>query len=105
MRARRPHRPLDLLTRLAQAQVTTSVNAFDVLRPPNPGYASLIASIDVPTLLITSDSGIVTREQVQELQRLNPGLLTENIADAGHGIPYDQPEQTAAAIQNFVRRL
>jgi len=35
----------------------------------------------------------------------NPRLQIEQIADAGHGLPFDQPEQLARVVRRFVRSL
>jgi hypothetical protein len=37
-----------------------------------------------------------------ELQRLNPRLRVEQIQDAGHGVPYDQPEHFEAVVKSFL---
>ncbi len=45
---------------------------------------------------------VVSREVAAGLAQLNPGLWVEQIVDAGHGIPYDQPERLATAVQAFL---
>jgi N-formylmaleamate deformylase len=45
---------------------------------------------------------IISRETAQELQNLNPHLRVEQIQNAGHGIPYDQPENFEAAVRLFL---
>jgi pimeloyl-ACP methyl ester carboxylesterase len=79
------------------------LRAFDVLAPPNPDYRELVKSIEVPILLVIGDVGVVTLETAQELQRLNARVRIERIKDAGHGMPYDQPERLAAVVGTFLR--
>lgn len=80
------------------------MRAFEILTPPNPDYMQLINTLDVPTLLVVGDVGsVVTLEMAAELARLNPRLEVVQIEEAGHGIPYDQPERFSAVVQTFLR--
>ena len=69
----------------------------------NPGYQQLVSAIDVPILLVIADGGVVSLETASELQRLNSGPRVEVIADAGHGLQYDQPERFEAVVRGFLR--
>ena len=81
----------------------TRMSAFDVLTPPSPEYRQLVTTICVPILLIIGDIGaVVSLETARELQRLNPCVRVEQIRDAGHGVPYDQPERFEALIRSFL---
>jgi pimeloyl-ACP methyl ester carboxylesterase len=103
-RARHPHRPPEIIELQAEARLQTHIAAFDVLTPPNPAYRDVVSAIEVPTLLIIGDrSPVVTLEMAAELQHLNPRLRVEQVRDAGHGLPFDQPERLAAAILSFAR--
>ena len=105
-RARHPRRSSELLELMAEARLHTSLNAFEVLTPPNPDYRQLVSAIEVPTLLVIGDKGnVVSLETAAELRRLNPRLRVEQIRDAGHGLPYDQPERLAATVRSFLRSL
>lgn len=105
-RARHPRRSPEIIELLAGARLQTRMNAFEVLTPPNPEYRQLVSEIRVPILLVIGDAGaVVSIETAGELQALNPGLRVEQIQDAGHGLPYDQPERLAAAVRSFVRTL
>ncbi|HEY4392951.1 MAG TPA: alpha/beta hydrolase [Polyangia bacterium] len=105
-RARHPRRPAELLELQAEARLRTRLRAFDVLEPPNPDYRQLVSAIEVPSLLVIGDAGnVVTREAATELQTLNPRVRVEQIRDAGHGLPYDQPERLAAAVSSFLLSL
>jgi len=39
----------------------------------------------------------------RELQSLNPRVRVKQIQNAGHGVPYDQPERFAAVVRSFLR--
>jgi N-formylmaleamate deformylase len=61
-----------------------------------------VSTTYVPILLVIADNGVISRETAQELQNLNPHLRVEQIQNAGHGIPYDQPESFEAAVRLFL---
>jgi N-formylmaleamate deformylase len=105
LRARHPYRSSEFIELLAEARLQTRINAFDVLRPPNPEYHELISVISVPVLLVTGDKGVVSLEMARALQNLNPRLHVEQIQDAGHGLPYDQPTRFEAVVRSFLRSL
>lgn len=102
LQARHPHRSREILEHLAAARLQTSPNAFEVLTPPNPDYRALVAAIRVPTLIILGDTPVVSMETARELQALNPLVQIEQIANAGHGLHYDQPERFAAVVHSFL---
>jgi N-formylmaleamate deformylase len=98
-----PLRSQELIEFLVNARLQTCVSAFEVLTPPNPDCRDLISAIKVPTLLLVGERGVVSREISRELLDLQPSLTCEVIPDAGHGLPYDQPQQLGAAILLFLR--
>ena len=102
-RARHPGRSSELLEIFAEARLQTRMSAFDVLTPPNPEYRELVRAIDVPSLLIIGDDPVVSLETAMELQTSNPRLRVEQIRDAGHAVPYDQPESFEAVVRSFLR--
>lgn len=105
-RARHPHRSTEFIERLAEARLHTRTGAFDVLTPPNPEYRELVRAIHVPILLVIGDNGaVVSLETSRELKELNPRLRVEQIQDAGHGLPYDQPDRFEAVVRSFLRSL
>ncbi|GMU00230.1 alpha/beta hydrolase [Corallococcus caeni] len=105
-RARQPHRSPELIEHLAEARLKTRMEALDVLTPPNPGYREVVSAIEVPTLLVIGDSSpVVTFELATELRGLNPRVRIEEVQDAGHGLPYDQPERLAEGVASFLREL
>ena len=60
----------------------------------------------VPILLIIGDNGaVVSLETAQELQKLNTHLRVEQIQNAGHEVPYDQPERFEAVVRSFLRSV
>jgi N-formylmaleamate deformylase len=104
-RARHTHRSSEIVELLAEARLQTRMSAFDVLTPPNPDYRQLMSTIDVPSLLVIGDAPVVSLDTAMELQRLNPHLSVEQIQDAGHGVPYDQPERFQAVVRSFLRSI
>ena len=104
-RTRHPQRSSELLELLARARLQTSMNAFEVLTPPYPDYRQLVRSIDVPTLLVIAENGVVSSEVAAELQCVNPKFQVEKISKAGHGLHYDQPECFAAIVKSFLKTV
>ena len=103
--ARQTHRSPKVVELQVEARMRTSLAAFDVLRPPNPPYRALVGRLDVPTLLVIGDRPVVTPDMAMELCELNTRLRVEQVAGAGHGLPFDQPEQLARSILAFAREL
>lgn len=106
MKTRPRPRSSEMIELLAQARFQTSIRAFEVLKPPNPDYMQLIKSLDIPSLLVIGDVGsIVSHEMAIELALLNQHVQVAQIKEAGHGIPYDQPEHFSAVVQTFLHSL
>jgi N-formylmaleamate deformylase len=104
-RARHPQRSPELLELLARARLQTSLRAFEVLKQPYPDYWQLVRSIDVPTLLVIGEQGVVSSELAVELQGANPKIQVQKISNVGHGLHYDQPERFAAIVRAFLGSL
>jgi N-formylmaleamate deformylase len=104
-RVRHAQRRPELLDLVTEARLKTRIAAFAVLAPPNPEYRQLVSTIGVPILLVIADNGIVSLETAPQLQNINPRLRVEQIHDAGHGVPYDQPERFEAVVRLFLRSL
>lgn len=102
-RHKRTHRSLDILELLARARHQTSLNAFQVLTPPYPDYRKLVSAIEVPSLLVIGETGIVSLSVAEELRNLNPRLQIEKIAGVGHGLHYDRPKRFASIVKSFLR--
>jgi len=98
-------RSSDTIELIARARLQTSMAAFDVLTPPNPDYKQLVSAIDVPSLLVIGDKGVVSSVVAEELQRLNPRFQVDQIPEVGHGLYYDQPEHFAAVVGSFIRSI
>ncbi len=73
-----------------------------MLTPPNPDYMLLVRAIDVPSLLVSGEKGVVSSVVAEELQRLNPGYKVDQIPDAGHGLHYDIPGRFVAIVRSFI---
>lgn len=105
LRTRHPRRALPTVEAMAQARLETRLGAFEVLRPPNPDFRRIMASIEVPILLVTAEAGLVSPELAAELQGLNHRVRAALIEQAGHGLIYDQPSQFSAIAQSFLRSM
>jgi N-formylmaleamate deformylase len=106
LRSRYSHRSQELIELLVQSRFQTSIHAFEVLTPPNPDYAQLIKTLDVPLLLIFGDVGsVVSPALATELAALNQHLEVVQLAESGHGVPYDQPERFSTVVQTFLRSV
>ncbi|WP_143305568.1 alpha/beta fold hydrolase [Chitinophaga vietnamensis] len=104
-RTRHPQRSQENLTLFARARLQTSMAAFEVLRPPNPDYEELVRKINIPSLLISGDKGVVSADVAAALQNLNASLQVELIPEAGHSLHVDQPQRFAAIIKTFLASL
>ncbi|MBL4937876.1 alpha/beta hydrolase [Clostridium sp. YIM B02515] len=104
-RNRHPNRSEETLEIFARARLQTSMAAFDVLTPPNPDYKMLVSAIEVPSLIVFGDKGVVSSVIAEELQRLNPRLQAEQIREAGHSVHLDQLERFAAVVESFIRSI
>lgn len=105
-RLRRSHRPQEIIELLVEARFQTSIRAFEILTPPTPDYIQLINMLDIPSLLVIGGVGSVVSPKVAaELAGLNPHLKVVQIAETGHGIPYDQPDRLSAIVQTFLSSL
>ncbi|HUJ57551.1 MAG TPA: alpha/beta hydrolase [Kofleriaceae bacterium] len=105
IRARHPHRSPEIAELLADARQQARLGAFDVLASPDPNHRELVSAIDIPSLLVIGDRPVVTLEMASELRTLNPRVRIAQIQDAGHGLPFDQPERLAAVVASFLREL
>lgn len=106
MLIRHSRRSREIIELFAQARFQTSMRAFEVLTPPNPDYMELINALDVPSLLVIGDvNSVVSFELATELAGLNQHLEIVQIAEAGHGVPYDQPERFSAVVQTFLQSV
>lgn len=103
--ARSPHRARELVELQAEARLRTSLDAFAVLAPPNPDYRALIRTLAAPAMLVIGDDPVVTPAMAADLRDLHPPLQLAEIADAGHGLPFDQPDRLAEVVLRFLRTL
>ena len=104
-RARHPHRSAEIVELQVDARLRTHMNAFDVLRPPNPGYRHLVGELELPILLIIGDTPVVSPEIAAEINSINSHVQIKQIPNAGHGLPFDKPEQLAQTVGSFLRTL
>lgn len=105
LHSKHPDRSLETIKLIASARLQTSMAAFDVLTPPNPDYKQLVSAIDVPSLLVFGEKGVLSSVVADELQRLNPRFQVTQIPEVGHGLHYDQPERFVAVVGSFIRSI
>jgi pimeloyl-ACP methyl ester carboxylesterase len=106
IRMQHNHRSDELIELFVEARFQTSPHAFEILTPPNPDYSQLIKNLEIPSLLVIGDTNsVVSLEVATELSKLNQCLKVAQIAKAGHGIPFDQPERFAVVVKDFLRSL
>ncbi len=105
LKRRHPDRSSDIIEIIARARLQTSMAAFDILTPPNPDFKKLVSAIDVPSLLVFGNKGVVSTVVAEELQRLNPRFQVARMPEVGHGLHYDQPERFAAVIRSFIQSI
>lgn len=105
LKSRHPDRSPDTIECIARARLQTSLAAFGVLMPPNPDYMKLVRTIEIPSLLVFGDKGVIKSVVAEELQHLNPRFQVASIPDASHGLYYDQPERFAAVVGSFMRSI
>lgn len=105
LRSRHPQRSDEIVALLAEARLQTRLEAFEVLTPPNPDYRRLVSAVRAPIMLVIGDRPVVSMETARALQSFNPRVRIEQIAGAGHGLPYDQPEQLARVVRTFLESL
>ena len=105
-RARHPRRTREVVELLWRARRATQRAAFDVLVPPAPDYRELVGALRVPTLLVVGDTEPVVEPGVlDEICRLRPEMRVERVADAGHGVGFDQPDRLATLVRAFLAAL
>lgn len=100
-----PNRPEELNKLFAEARLQTSINAFNILMPPNPEYRQIIKEIECPCLLLYGDRGIISNDQANDLRKINSLVTTIEIKNAGHSIYVDQPLQFVNNVIKFVNCL
>jgi N-formylmaleamate deformylase len=65
----------------------------------------VVSAIDVPTLLVIGDKPVATLDMLTGLRSLNPRLRIEQIANAGHDLPFEQPERLGEVVASFLQSL
>src|SRR5271155_402313 len=71
-----------------------------------PDSVDTLKTINVPTLLVTGDEDILTGVNETELMRQHiPGSQSRVIPKAGHYSPWEQSEETAKLLRQFLERL
>ncbi|MEW2520113.1 alpha/beta fold hydrolase [Actinacidiphila alni] len=63
-----------------------------------------LAQVACPALVVRGLDGELGRAEAQEMVRVLPRGSYAEIPDAGHLVPWDQPEAWYAAVEDFLRR-
>ena len=71
-----------------------------------PDSVDTLKTINVPTLLVTGDEDILTGVNEAELMRQHiSGSQLRVIPKAGHYSPWEQPEEAARLLRQFLERV
>jgi pimeloyl-ACP methyl ester carboxylesterase len=71
-----------------------------------PDSVDTLKTINVPTLLVTGDEDILTGVSEAELMRQHiSGSQLRVIPKAGHYSPWEQPEEAAKLLRQFLERV
>ena len=69
---------------------------------PEAGW-QLLASIDVPTLLVRGEiSDILSRETAERMVQAIPGCRFEEVPGSGHSVPLERPSEFLRAVRTFL---
>jgi pimeloyl-ACP methyl ester carboxylesterase len=80
-----------------------SKNAFDFMDVSSVDLTEAIATMPIPTLILTGDDDvIISPRKGKLLHRQLPNSHLVNIPDAGHYLQVEQPTKVAEAIAGFV---
>ena len=101
-RRRHPHRSSELLDLIVDARLRTEISAFEVLTPPNPDYRELVKAIAVPACLSSETMALSPSRRRGSCRGSINTSSHEVIANAGHGLPYDKPDEFAAVVRSFL---
>ncbi|MFC4033622.1 alpha/beta fold hydrolase [Streptomyces polygonati] len=62
-----------------------------------------LAQVTCPALVVRGIEGLLGRAEAQEMVRVLPRGRYAEIADAGHLVPWDQPEAWYGTVESFLR--
>jgi len=63
-----------------------------------------VEQLRCPTLVLRGASSMIAAEPLRRLAALNPCVTYQEIAGAGHGIHFDQPDVFLSALRGFIRQ-
>ena len=92
----------------AESKLQFDPTLFSKLQIDRPTYEELVPKIDCPTLLITSDGGIVsaaTTEHAKLLWKSGKPFVWVEIKGAGHNIRREQFEKYCEVLFDFLKNL
>jgi pimeloyl-ACP methyl ester carboxylesterase len=91
------------IVKTLRRQDATSIAATSLGLGERADMTSRLASIDVPTLVVSGEEDLLTPPDVMRaMATAIPGAEFVSIPDAGHLAPFEQPEPVNAAIRLFL---
>jgi pimeloyl-ACP methyl ester carboxylesterase len=96
----------DLCRQRIEAQPADAIAAALRAMMTRPDAGPLLASIDVPTMVVVGDEDVLTPpSEAQQLQRHIPGASLVRIPGAGHLSSLENPEAFNRATREFLKSL
>lgn len=88
----------------AAAALPAGLSRLALIDPPmSQDIHADLSALEVPVLLVTAErGGMVSEDDVFEMEIEMPGLTEVRVADAGHMIPWDNEEGFYAAFGGFL---
>jgi pimeloyl-ACP methyl ester carboxylesterase len=91
---------------MEQVKTDPRVRHTDLLACRGADFTSRLASVKVPTLVITGrDDRFAPPEKAAEVQQAIPGAKLTVVEDAGHTLSSEKPEEFNGAIEEFLAGL
>jgi pimeloyl-ACP methyl ester carboxylesterase len=104
-RERQPELVARLRAEMSGASVEGIIGALEAMKA-RPDSTSLLAGIDVPTLVVVGDEDAITpAKEARQMHERIPGSRLEVIPSAGHLSNLERPAAFNAALSDFVGSL
>jgi pimeloyl-ACP methyl ester carboxylesterase len=72
----------------------------------NPKLERRLSRVSAPTLVLWPEQDrVVPRAHAERYAQLIPNARLETIADCGHALGQERPEEVAAAVAGFLREV
>lgn len=103
-----PHWDARCLDAWAESKLQCSPLVYNWLREPRTPWPDYVATIAVPTLVMTAEperGAIIDSATAKMLLDLSPHIQVTRLADAGHCVRYEQPAAFVAAVRTFLAQV